>query len=154
MVNRSPTVHEKSFCKCPLHCKTYIVPKLLMQPAGVTGSWKVTDLKKEIVCGLLEASYFNVMQQCQLSAFNHQAPDFLLSTWISHDLGIWGDAILHSPSQLLRLPARFMLGAMSFSFPVILYKNLNNYMCEKQASKSSWYRPSRTFDCSGIFSMV
>jgi len=111
VVNGSLTVHEKSFCKCPLHCKTYTAPKLLMQPAGVTGSWKVTDLKGEIVCGLLQASYFNIMQQWQLSVFNHEARDFRLGTWISHNLGIWGDTILHSPSQLLRVPARLMLEA-------------------------------------------
>lgn len=154
MVNGSPTVHWKSFYKCPLHCKTYIAPKSLMQPAGVTGSWKVTDLKEEIVCSLLEASYFNIMQQWQLSTFNHQALDFLLSTRISHNLGIWVDAILHSPSQLLRVPSTFMLGAMFVGFPAVLNKNLNNCMRERQASKSSWYRFSRTFDCSGIFSMI
>lgn len=141
MVNGSPTVQEKSLCKCPLHCKTYKSPKLLMQPAEVTGSWKLTDLKEEIVCSLLEASYFNIMQQWQLSTFNHQAPDFLLSTWISHDLGIWGDTILHSPSQLLRVPARFKLGAMFVNFPVILHWNLNNCMHDIHAwdSKRSWY---------------
>lgn len=73
LVNGSSTVHAKSFCKSPLHCETYIAPKLLMQPAGVTDSGKLTDFKKEIVCGLLEASYFNIMQQWQLSTFNHQA---------------------------------------------------------------------------------